>query len=183
MAFWGPLFGAVAGSVVTGLFNRDSQAEANSDNVKLWREQAAYNTPVEQMKRLEAAGLNPNLAYGQVADSKMGTPPNMQGVRYEAPRFSIADYQQVRNMQEQNKLISTQNRIAEQNAELAKTNAEYAKYENQYLMDRKMLKSDPDSIKIGGRIGEWLNRTTNEMQNFNDRMYRWQLEQKKNEDK
>lgn len=29
-----------------------------------------YNSPAEQMKRLKAAGLNPNLAYGSLADAK-----------------------------------------------------------------------------------------------------------------
>lgn len=29
-----------------------------------------YNSPAEQMKRLKAAGLNPNLAYGSLADTK-----------------------------------------------------------------------------------------------------------------
>lgn len=33
-------------------------------NIELWNMQNAYNTPVEQVKRLREAGLNPNLMYG-----------------------------------------------------------------------------------------------------------------------
>lgn len=34
-------------------------------NMQAWREQAAYNSPEQQMQRLKDAGLNPNLVYGQ----------------------------------------------------------------------------------------------------------------------
>lgn len=51
-------------------------------NMKAWREQAAYNTPEMQMRRLRAAGLNPNLAYGNgtLANTQDTPPP-----QYQAP--------------------------------------------------------------------------------------------------
>lgn len=51
-------------------------------NMKAWREQAAYNTPEMQMRRLRAAGLNPNLAYGNgtIANTQDTPPP-----QYQAP--------------------------------------------------------------------------------------------------
>lgn len=40
---------------------------AFAENKKMWDRQNLYNSPQEQMKRLIAAGLNPNLVYGKGA--------------------------------------------------------------------------------------------------------------------
>lgn len=37
-----------------------------ADNIAQWERQNQYDSPAEQMKRLKAAGLNPNLIYGQM---------------------------------------------------------------------------------------------------------------------
>lgn len=47
----------LVGSITGGLFGQ-------SMSKKAWKQQAHYNSPAEQMKRLKAAGLNPNLVYG-----------------------------------------------------------------------------------------------------------------------
>lgn len=67
------------GTIATGLMNTVSQHFTNKqaqkyntwmynqqqqDQLKNWNLQNAYNTPQEQMKRLKAAGLNPNMVYG-----------------------------------------------------------------------------------------------------------------------
>lgn len=63
------------GSVYSGIQQRKDNKKAianqNEQNQKdrdfqksMWDETNAYNTPAEQMKRLEAGGLNPNLVYG-----------------------------------------------------------------------------------------------------------------------
>ncbi len=63
-------FGDVVGSIVA------PQHSANKANLKLaeyqfskelemWNKQNAYNTPLAQMERYQAAGLNPNLVAGQ----------------------------------------------------------------------------------------------------------------------
>lgn len=55
------------------------KAEAERErasNMEMWKMQTAYNSPTEQMARLQAAGLNPNLAYGSgnVAGLSADTP-------------------------------------------------------------------------------------------------------------
>lgn len=125
--------------------NLDATRETNAANAALWREQTAYNTPVNQMQRLRDAGLNPNLAYGQVADSKAASPISMQAPRVEAPRgrdysgFSLADYAQVVNLMETNKLVRAQ-------ASKAVAEAEYADYETKKLKSSGMLKGDTGTI-------------------------------------
>ena len=39
--------------------------QANEWNMQQWQRENEYNAPAQQMTRLEAAGLNPNLMYGQ----------------------------------------------------------------------------------------------------------------------
>lgn len=55
------------------------KAEAERErasNMEMWEMQTGYNAPKEQMARLQAAGLNPNLAYGSgnVAGLSADTP-------------------------------------------------------------------------------------------------------------
>lgn len=71
---------SVVGSLVSGYMNNqsikktnqanvDMQNDVNQQNVdnqwKMWNATNQYNSPLEQMKRYKAAGLNPNLIYGQ----------------------------------------------------------------------------------------------------------------------
>ena len=66
--------GYLLGSGMTGMFNSHAQKEANRLNYQMFREnldwqeqmmdkQNEYNLPANQMARLKAAGLNPNLVY------------------------------------------------------------------------------------------------------------------------
>ena len=45
----------------TNQMNYQIAQENNAFNLRMWEKQNAYNTPVEQRRRLEQAGLNPNL--------------------------------------------------------------------------------------------------------------------------
>lgn len=47
-----------------------------------WQMQADYNSPAKQMERLKAAGLNPNLVYGNGADAQMGAAPRGSNTGY-----------------------------------------------------------------------------------------------------
>ena len=57
----------------TTLFNTGSQLYANHQNRKNaisdWNRQNAYNSPQQQMRRYQEAGLNPNLIYKQTNES------------------------------------------------------------------------------------------------------------------
>lgn len=88
-----PVIAATAGANLLGsIFNSHQsrknvksqiayqQAEAERErasNMEMWKIQAAYNSPKEQMARLQAAGLNPNLAYGS---------GNVAGLSADAPK-------------------------------------------------------------------------------------------------
>lgn len=62
-----PLIAAGASLLGTGISAgtaKSQQKKANKFNLDMWNRQNVYNSPIEQMKRLEEAGLNPNLIYG-----------------------------------------------------------------------------------------------------------------------
>lgn len=46
-------------------WNAKQAAQANEWNMQQWQRENEYNAPAQQMARLEAAGLNPNLMYAQ----------------------------------------------------------------------------------------------------------------------
>lgn len=63
-------------------YNVELANMAFQHDVDMWNRQNVYNTPLEQMNRLKAAGLNPNLMYGQ------GNTGNASGApSYDAPRM------------------------------------------------------------------------------------------------
>ena len=75
---------ALGGLAASSLSN---SANANLDNAnrqwqeRMWHEANAYNAPLEQRKRLEAAGINPALAFqnGNTGVAASSPTPNPQG--------------------------------------------------------------------------------------------------------
>jgi len=68
--------GAIAGSAINSgnqaainrenqKFQREMYGQQFRDNLWLWQQQNSYNSPQEQMKRFQEAGLNPMLMYSQ----------------------------------------------------------------------------------------------------------------------
>lgn len=53
------------------------QALENAYNTRMWHMSNEYNSPANQMRLFKAAGLNPNLIYGQMSD--IGTSPMSSG--------------------------------------------------------------------------------------------------------
>lgn len=71
----------------------------NDLNIANWKMQNEYNLPENQIKRLEAAGLNPNLMYGQGNVGNAGSLPSAGGSGInpgmKAGRFDLGVLQQV----------------------------------------------------------------------------------------
>ena len=60
-------------------WNEKQAEKANQWNIEQWERENLYNSPIQQMQRLEQAGLNPNLMYGQ------GNPGSASSLRSEMP--------------------------------------------------------------------------------------------------
>lgn len=61
--------------------------QQRDDNIAFWNMQNEYNSPQNQMKRFQEAGLNPNLIYGQGNSGPASSiqTPDVQSVTYRSP--------------------------------------------------------------------------------------------------
>lgn len=99
-----PAIIGAGGSLLGGIFNSNSQQNANeqqeafaremydrqkADSLAMWDKNNMYNSPEEQMKRLRAAGLNPNMVYGNGSAVNTASPinvPSQSSYHPTAPR-------------------------------------------------------------------------------------------------
>lgn len=103
-------------SVGSAIGNYFSQSDTNKLNEKLYREQVEYNKPINQMTRLQEAGLNPALMYGKGPGANIASaPPSMTAPPVDKVDLlgPMASYQQIMNMDaqlagqlEQNKILA-----------------------------------------------------------------------------
>lgn len=113
-----------------GMWNKQ-----NAYNEKIWKELQDYNSPAAQMARFKAAGLNPNLIYGQgnmvspqgVADFKgsgMASTGNIPANNRPAPQMSNTNMwamgqalaQDTHNKEAQTNNLEAQNQVLQQEA-------------------------------------------------------------------
>lgn len=125
-----PIVGDIVNAVATGAQNKKSRRFARemydrqrADAIADWNMQNDYNSPAGQMARLRAAGLNPNLVYGNGADAQsQGTvrSSGVPGAQFDAPRFSSGDvmsqYFNAKIQQAQYDNLRAQNTVATQDA-------------------------------------------------------------------
>lgn len=177
----GAVFPAV-GNIVNTFLDARAQKQSNQANLalnkqmmdykyKLDQEQydkaLAYNTPEAQMKRFKAAGLNPNLIYGQ---GSAGTAPvlNPTYSAYTADMShqaafrvpELSKYFEQRNMWYNLQQEKAKAKIYEAEA-MSKTNQAYAQME--YLWDEAYARS-----KAAGYKGQKSDFDTAIMREFQD---------------
>lgn len=91
--------GNIASTLINNHHNEQLINEQNQLNLQQWNRENLYNSPSEQMKRLKAAGLNPNLMYGNGAGSLLSAPsPEMQAAHTEAPQIDPLTAAQIANL-------------------------------------------------------------------------------------
>jgi len=72
-------------------FSREMYERTKSDNIAFWNMQNEYNSPANQMKRFQEAGLNPHLIYGQgnSGNSSPVASPDVQSAQARAPEIDL----------------------------------------------------------------------------------------------
>lgn len=98
------IVGNVASTLITNDYNRRQQERQNKWNLHLWDLQNQYNSPVEQMKRLEAAGLSPDMMYGGNAQTVGNASSQAVGsnpIAAQAPQIDPLMFQQIELMKAQ----------------------------------------------------------------------------------
>ena len=108
-------FGLVGGLISHGdvkeqyKYNKKLQDNAFAHNVEMWNRQNAYNTPSAQMERLQAAGLNPNLVYGNGGATNTAT---------DYPKYQAGEVPQVANIRAASRQLALQGFQTALNAKL-----------------------------------------------------------------
>lgn len=133
--------------------NKEMAEYAYSKDLEMWNLQNQYNTPEMQMQRFKAAGLNPNLIYGQGSPGNSTTMP-----KYQAPRMDysyeplqvpdmISRYQDLAMKSAQLDLLKEQKKIYSSEASIKATEA---LWRNSLLHNKNLStasKADLDFLK------------------------------------
>lgn len=161
-----PVVGSAIGALIQSGQNRKAREFAvqqydrqRSDALADWNMQNAYNSPSAQMARLKAAGLNPNLVYGNgAAQSEAGAVRSSSAAQWspKAPNIDLSNpvqgflstqvqKAQLNNLAIQQELLNEEvkNRAADTLKKLADTDTTKS---NRDLIDSKVQ-------KIGLEIG------------------------------
>lgn len=126
-----------AGSFIGGLLSNRSQSRTNQMNMNFqremyarqradalsdWDRQNAYNSPIAQMDRFKAAGLNPNLIYGQMSNSPSvrsssdGSSPGAKPADYGFIADVFNQFFMIQKMQADTNQIEALTRLARERA-------------------------------------------------------------------
>lgn len=95
-------------------YNKKLQDNAFAHNLEMWNRQNAYNTPSAQMERLQAAGLNPNLVYGNGGATNTAT---------DYPKYQAGEAPQVANIRAASRQLALQGFQTAINAKLQQAQA------------------------------------------------------------
>lgn len=149
-SLFGGLFGAKGSSTAakyqlqaareTNRMNYQIAQENNAFNERMWDKQNAYNSPVEQRRRLEQAGLNPNLMMngGSAGTAETAPTADTSGVQ-QVPDIGstiAGGYQQfgnsLSNAASQIAGMVYNNDLQQANVDKTKAEAQNADLQNQY---------------------------------------------------
>lgn len=108
-------------------FNRYEAMAARSWQEKMIAQYRQYNDPSEQMKRLEAAGLNPALMYGSIQDmntTPSGNPQASSGGSYSPVSMPLSNYSDTAMQMAQIDVLKSQAEKNRADAGLSSSNAD-----------------------------------------------------------
>lgn len=125
---------ALASTLIANNANKKENRRAEAFQTQQIEQQNEYNSPANQMKLMEQAGLNPYLQDGsslvsnshqkQVAEAK---PTQKQKMDVSEAIGILSQYQQIKKQKLENQGIAYDNTIKKANAEIAKDNLEWKK--------------------------------------------------------
>lgn len=113
---------SAVGGIASSLFSSSSNADLDNVNrqwqERMWHESNQYNAPVEQRKRMEAAGINPALAFqsGNTGVAASSPTPNQHspqdfsalGSGFQGAGQMIAQRASIKQMEQQTELLQSQ---------------------------------------------------------------------------
>lgn len=141
-------------------YNKQAYAQQRADSVRFWQMQNEYNTPSNQMKRLEDAGINPYMGMGAVSSGTASSvqPTQMQGITtptatpYQAVGYTAQKPDLGKRLQIIQSVLGGINDII---------GNVYEGRTNQQQVRGMRLKNDFDAYTYGARVGGILAGTEN----------------------
>lgn len=159
-------FGLVGGLISHGdvkeqyKYNKKLQDNAFAHNVEMWNMQNAYNTPSAQMERLQAAGLNPNLVYGNGGATntasdypkyQAGEAPQVANIRNASRQLALQGFQTALNA----KLQQSQAANLDADTELKNKTTELTGVHKEIALLDKELRSGTLSSELQYKVEKW----------------------------
>lgn len=171
----------IAGGIYQNAQNRQEAEKAFQRQRQLINEANIYNAPINQMKRLREAGLNPNLIYGQgpgsMVSASAGTPP---AAHQENVMQNLGIYASMKQLDMQKRQLDLQERDIklreQQNPSIIKKNeAEADKTNSEIDVNTHTIQSMLQTREYQSQLFE-LNKLALKLQNDSNK---FDLEQRK----
>lgn len=148
----------LVGGVLGNYYNKKAAKKQNEYQWDFWNATNDYNSPASVMQRLEEAGLNPNLVYGNGGASYQATMPT---AAKRAPAdfnlgINATTFQQLENMEAQNELLKQQKKNAEAQDRILNANARVAEKDAQIYEDTGVRPGDSPTKSIWRSISDWF---------------------------
>lgn len=150
----------------TRQYNERMYGVQKQDNLDFWNMQNSYNSPEQQMQRLNAAGLNPNLVYGTGAVANSTSAPNVPNAMPYSPKTPELNLPKVAdsyfNIQSQQQRLANDKLVGDNmllENELKKEAITSAKLNNTF-------NADTYTSKIRGFLGDNENKYSNSIKSF-----------------
>ena len=150
--------------------------EQQAFNVDMWNKQNAYNAPAEQVKRLLAAGINPQAYFGAGGTTDAGSLTAPQAIAAQSPR--VNPYQPDLRTGD---AVNAYYQAKMMNASVDKTKAETRSTELNNMLSEKSMQDRLEQLHALAKGDGWkadLART--ELQYMQDTMY-WRQKQLRND--
>ena len=159
-------FGLVGGLISHGdvkeqyKYNKKLQDNAFAHNVEMWNMQNAYNTPSSQMERLQAAGLNPNLVYGNGGATntasdypkyQAGEAPQVANIRHASRQLALQGFQTALNA----KLQEAQASNLDADTELKDTQKQLTSVQKEIAMIDKQFQQGTLDARTQYQLEKW----------------------------
>lgn len=132
-------------SAIQHKYNKELAEQQFAQNLTMWNKQNAYNTPTEQRKRLEDAGLNPALMYGggQVSAGNASQMPQYQQMGVDIGQNMLSSMQ----------MLQMAANIRNTEADTDKKNAEAGISEVELKYREQRLNAEIEGILVGNAKG------------------------------
>lgn len=134
-----PSVGNVVGQLLANRANKKMAEYQYQKDLEMWNKSNEYNLPANQMKRLQDAGINPNMVFGGGSvsgNTVQSTTPKYQAPRLEAPKMDF------------NPLAGSQRMMMHQNMQQSQVQIDQAKEATKGIALENALKEASMKSKI-----------------------------------